>query len=516
MGRFAVVFVLAAVLLGAAVPAAAQTIVYVPFDNRPVSLDYVVDTARAAGLEVVTPPADLLGSRTAPGNPELLWRWLLENSNTADAVVASSDALLYGSLVGSRTHELSEQVIEERLAGFAVLKALRPGLRLYVFGTIMRTPRASAGGTEPGYYEMYGPSIFRITALQDKGETAGLTRGEEAELAALLAAVPERVLADWFARRDKNYAANVKLLSYARDGTLAYFLLGRDDCAPHSQSHREWRHIARETEGLPASKFVSFPGADQLGMLMVVRATNDAAVRMPLVQVFYAPGAGPETVATYEDTAVGTNVAEHVVAAGGLLMTGRRPDLVLAVNTPEAGTTHEAGSARNGRAMTAARYVFAGKVAGAVAGGQQVAVADVAFANGADNALMAELARRGLLFRLAAYSGWNTASNTLGYAIGQGLLAPRMTAAAKDRLLATRLLDDWAYQANVRGAVGREVLFPAGGSWFYLNGLAPRVTAETERRLRAFAAASFPEYELGRMRVSFPWNRMFEVDVKLP
>jgi putative intracellular protease/amidase len=515
MSRFAVVLVLAAVLWVAAVPAAAQTVIYVPFDNRPVSLDYVAETAKAAGLELVTPPACLLGSRTGPGNPDGLWRWLLANCHTADAVVASSDALLYGSLVASRTHDFPEQVIEERLARLAALKALRPGLRVYVFGTIMRTPRASAGGTEPGYYEVHGPSIFRITALKDKGETDGLTRAEEAELSRLLAAVPEAALADWFARRDKNYAANVRLLSFARDGTLAYFLLGRDDCAPFSQSHREWRYIAREAEGLPASRFVSFPGADQLGMLLVVRAANDAAVRMPLVQAFYAPGAGPETVASYEDTAVGRNVADHVVAAGGLLMACRRPDLVLAVNTPEDGVTHEAGSLLNGRRMTAARFVFAGRVAGAVDAGQQVAVGDVAFANGADNALMAELARRGVLFRLAAYSGWNTASNTLGYAIGQGMLAPRMPAEAKDRLIATRLLDDWGYQANVRWAVGREVLYPAGGSWFYLNELGPRVAAETERRLRAFAAASFPDYRLGRMQATMPWNRMFEVQVRL-
>jgi hypothetical protein len=166
--------------------------------------------------------------------------------------------------------------------------------------------------------------------------------------------------------------------------------------------------------------------------------------------------------------------------------------------------------------MTAAAYIFAGEVEASIARGEPVAVGDVAYANGADNALMTELARRKLLFRLAAYSGWNTASNTLGYAIGQGLLAPRMTTAAKDRLVATRLLDDWAYQANVRGAVGQEVLFPAGGSWFYLNELGPRMTAETERRLQAFAAANFPDYRLDRMQVSFPWNRMFEVDVNLP
>lgn len=510
-----VVVAVVVALLAAAAPAAAQTIVFVPFDDRPVSLEYVADTAKAAGIEIVTPPPALLGSRTQPGDPQALWDWLGEHGRTADAVVASSDALLYGSLVASRRHELPNEVLEDRLLRFARLKAANPGLRLYVFGTIMRTPRASAGGVEPDYYETYGPSIFRITALRDKAETAGLSRAEDAELRALTAAVPEEALTDWYERRDKNYAANVRLIGFARNGTFAYFLLGRDDCSPLSQSHLESRHIAAEAAGLPASKYSSFPGADQLGMLMLTRAANDAAVRIPLVKVFYAPGTGPETVASYEDVAVGRNVTDHIVAAGGIVLAGQQPDLVLAVNTPADGLTREAGNPLNRADKAAAAYVFAAEVARNLDAGQRVAVGDVAFANGADNALLAELARRGLLFRLAAYSGWNTASNTLGYAIGQGLLAPRMTAAAKDRLIATRLLDDWAYQANVRWAEGREVLEPAGGNYYYLDAMAPRMEAETNKRLRAFAAANFPEYPLDRFKASFPWNRMFEVRIEL-
>lgn len=514
MKKAVLLAVVLALCLGT-VPATAQTIVYIPFDNRPVSLDYVVETARAAGIEVVTPPPELLGDRTRPGNAKELWAWLGEHGRTADAVVASSDALLYGSLVASRTHTLPVSEIEDRLLRFARLKAANPGMRLYVFGTIMRTPRASAGGVEPPYYEEYGPSIFRITALRDKAETNGLTHAEENELRALTAAVPAEALTDWYERREKNFAANVRLVEMARNGTLSYLLLGRDDCSPLSQTHMESRHIAAAAAGLPASRYASFPGADQLEMLMLTRAVNDAAVRIPLVRAFYAPGAGPETVASYEDVAVGKTVTEHVVAAGGIMLGGTKPDLVLAVNTPEHGVTLEAGDPHNRGVASAATLAFVAEVARNVRDGAQVAVGDIAFANGADNALMAELAKRNLLFRLAAYSGWNTASNTLGYAISQGLLAPRMAPATKDRLLAARLLDDWAYQANVRWALNREVLEPAGGDWYRLDGLAPRLAAEANRRLRAFAAANFPAAPLNRLRVSFPWNRMFEVKIEL-
>jgi hypothetical protein len=501
--------------LMAASSVSAQTIVYIPIDDRPVNLEYVIDTAKAAGVDIVAPPAALLGSRTSPGNPDGLWEWLFEQARTADGVVVSADSLLYGSLVASRTHQLTPEVLDERLGKFARLKAFNPGIRLYVYSTIMRTPRYSAGGVEPPYYDTHGPSIFRITALRDLAETHGLSRQQESELQGLLAEVPSEVLADWYDRREKNYAANERLIAYVKSGTFNYLLLGRDDCSPLSQSHMESRHLAAVTDGLPPSKYLSFPGADQLGILMVARAINNAAVRMPVVRVFYSPGVGPETVPSYEDVAVGRTVSDHIVAGGGLPLQSARADLVLAVNTPADGVTHEAGSPLNRSKPGAATVAFTAAVARELEDGQRLAVADIAFANGADNALMADLAKRKLLFRLAAYSGWNTASNTMGCVISQGMLSASMPTSAKDQLLAVRLLDDWAYQANIRAAVGNEVLFPAGGSWFYLDELSPRITTETDKRLRAFAAANFPAYPLDKLKVSFPWNRMFEVRIDL-
>ena len=54
------------------------------------------------------------------------------------------------------------------------------------------------------------------------------------------------------------------------------------------------------------------------------------------------------------------------------------------------------------------------------------------------------------LLGLTAYSGWNTADNSIGFALSQGILSKRMKPADRERLLKTRLLDDWIYQANVR------------------------------------------------------------------
>ncbi|MEA4835561.1 MAG: DUF4127 family protein [Anaeromusa sp.] len=497
-------------------PVSAQTIVYIPMDDRPVNLEYVVDTAQAAGVDIVVPPKALLGTRGELGDPEGLWAWLFAHSRTADAVVASTDSLLYGSLVASRTHNLSMDIVEERLANLAKLKSSNPGMMLYVYGTIMRTPKTTEGGEEPSYYERYGPTIFRITALRDQMDSQGLTRREDQELRGLLDKVPPAILNDWYSRREKNLLANQRLISYAKQDIVAYFLLGKDDCAPFSQSHMEFRHLAAETVGLPTSKYACFPGADEFGMLMMTRAINNNTFRVPVVRTLFAPGVGPNTVPSYEDVAVGQTINAHILSAGGIPLNSQRAELVLAVNTPENGVTREADSAFNHSRSREATAVLAEDMARELKAGHRLTVADIAFANGADNAFMSELSKRGLLFRVDAYSGWNTASNTIGYAIAQGMLADRMVPASKNRLLAVRFLDDWAYQANVRDAVGVEVLFPLGGQWADLGKLTPRLVTETERRLRGFAHSYFPAYPLERFQVSFPWNRMFEVKIDLP
>ena len=112
-----------------------------------------------------------------------------------------------------------------------------------------------------------------------------------------------------------------------------------------------------------------------------------------------------------------------------------------------------------------------------------MSVADIKYANGADNALMNILEQKNLLFRLKAYSGWNTATNSTGFALGTGMLARKMTNAAKNHLLTVRYLDDWAYQANVRAQVGTEfrqlqVLLQSGGQACFCGKMQHRAYAE--------------------------------------
>ena len=186
---------------------------------------------------------------------------------------------------------------------------------------------------------------------------------------------------------------------------------------------------------------------------------------------------------------------------------------MLAVNTPEDGITIEANNAANKDKIRPSVATFVNDLESALNAKKRVSVASIAFSNGADNSLMTELSKRKLFFKLAAFSGWNTASNTLGYAIGQGMLASQMTNEAKNKLIMVRVLEDWVYQANIRAEVAEKVLWPMGGNYFYLDDLKGRLVDETERRMQLFAQNNLQGFNPPNFSVSFPWNRMFEIKV---
>ena len=85
-----------------------------------------------------------------------------------------------------------------------------------------------------------------------------------------------------------------------------------------------------------------------------------------------------------------------------------------------------------------------------------------------------------------------------------------------DALLLTRYLDDWAYQANVRSVMARQLTWLRGdGVYGSLDEKKQSVQQRTAQLLTRFVADNLPPFEeLKELRVDFPWNRMFEADIQ--
>ena len=494
--------------------AAEKPILYIPLDDRPVCLSYVVETMEAAGFAVLTPPKELLASRGKDGAPAQLWSWLYKNAANADAVVVATDSLIYGGLVPSRRHTLSSGLLSTRIDEFRKLKKDFPSLRIYALSTLMRTPMQSFGGMEPDYYESYGGYLFRLTALLDKEESEGLTGGEKIETINLKQLIPTAVMQDWFARRQKNMDVNNALVALAREKVFHYLVIGKDDNAPLSQTHREARRLKQQTSDIDISRFQMIPGVDQLGLVLLVRSVHEKSWEMPYIGVQYADGAGASTLPLYSDQKIGESIDAHIFALG--CTPASSPDeakLLLAVNTPIDGITQESNSTDNLPFPSPAGKRLANSISDWTQKGVSVAVADVAYANGADNGFLSVLSKNGSLQRIVAYAGWNTADNTIGYALAQGILASHMSKEKRDVLLQERLLDDWAYQANIRKMLSSNYIQPEKLNAYRLGTSARKlqliVTDEMETFQRNNSGLSQDHYDY-----TFPWNRLFEIQVK--
>ena len=490
----------------------AETVLFVPQDDRPVSLQYTVDTAKAAGMTVLTPPQNLISGKTYKGQADQIWNWVEQNAGRADVMVLSTDTLIYGGLVDSRKHNLPLSTLEYRLKRIEALKANYKNTRIYGFGTVMRSPRASGGGTEPSYYADYGPTIFQIAALQDKLDAGTLTQAETQKLMSLQASVPVEYLQDWFSRRQKNMQINKGLIDEARKGIFEYFALGHDDTSQLSQSALEGRYLSQYSKGIPRTQYGSFPGADQLGLLLMARSRTDESVEKPTFSIIYPLGGAGKTLPGYEDQTIDKTIAEHVEAVGGTMTTAGKPTVLLAVNTPLSTSTSESEAFGNLPMVSQATNAFVDRIQQATEQGVTVSVADIAYNNGSDNTLVGAMYKRDILYKIGAYNGWNTASNTVGYAIAQGLLLKSMSPEGHRDMLTQQYLDNWAYQANIRKDIYRMQDSIRTDNVRYSGDLNSKLEEYLQERIQDFGE-TYLKVDPRTIKATFPWGRLFETDI---
>ena len=497
-----------------------KTILFVPQDNRPTSREQSAEAVEKLGYRVLMPPRELLGGLEA-GKPEELWEWTAVQAARADAAVISTDAFLYGGLVASRKHELSEQALSERVQRLASLKQRNQRLKVYAFGSLMRTPASgpASGGEEPSYYLTYGAQIFRRSGLLDKQENGGLTAAEDRELQTLAGLIPDDVWQDWTQRRAKNFAVDQALIDLSRTGQIDYFVLGKDDNAPLSATHAESLRLARYAQDVPGARFQMLAGIDEFAALLMARAVNDQDHVVPFVNIQYNWGVGGAMVPDYSDEPIAASIQSDLLIAGAVAVPDpARADLVLLVNTPPDGKMGYGNAPDNDGTDLYDAQSFVCYAGSLIAQGYRVAIADITRTNGADNALMNGLRDAGLLFRLYGYAGWNTATNSVGFVLGQGILNVRLPEKDVDALLLERYLDDWGYQSNVRTMVSNQLsMLYRPDILLNLGRYEPAAQLRVTRLLREFAASNLPPYPgVDHLEFYFPWHRMFIGGIVLP
>jgi hypothetical protein len=495
----------------------------VPLDDRPVSTRLPALVCAVAGATLALPPrATWPAYRGAGGGPDRTAgdvdaqaAWLA--GLACESAVVSLEGLTSGGLIASRT---GGEPLAQLLDHLDVLSRVEAPVHAAV--VVPRTPDADDAAEEPLYWRQHGRALHALSAALHTGRDVPAARDR----------VPAEVRLDWARRRLRQHQLALAALDLVADGTLAGLVVGVDDAATASLSVLDAEHLADQVRRLGLDDRVTVGhGADETAAVLCARALLAlAGLPAPRVALDCHDPAGLRRTAAYESGPVGLTAAEQLRAAGACPVTaaGRAPgddddvEAVLVVHPPDgAGDWATAPPTRPHPTATAAADATAALVEAHLAAGRRVGVADVAQPNGADPALVAALARRGVLERLDAWAAWNTAGNTLGTVAAHlvaghvGRDAGRFDEPAHRRLLAARLVEDWAWMSVVRGEVrARTGADPTRHD--HLRDDDPAM-APVAGRLQELLTQVAPDlgWQVDPGSVRLPWQRTFEVDVDL-
>jgi hypothetical protein len=492
-----------------------RVIVALPVDGRPAVRSQVQALVACAGWQLRMPAVSALGHFRQAADRDALAQWLMDEGDAADAFVLSLDMLVYGGLVPSRFVPHTLQDLKRRLAVVEALSARWPHKPVFAFAATMRISNNNVADEEKPYCAQHGRALWAWSYHGDRaavtGDAASATLAREAE-----ASIPAAVREDYFATRQRNFEITRCALRLVQRGVIDRLVLPQDDTAEWGLNIAERRALQAEVATLGVQERVAiYPGADEVMHTLCARLVSQLEGRPPL-RIAVAPSDPThvnELHALYEDRPVLESVASQVQAVGAVLTDDESTaDVLLALHTQ--GTAQ--GDHAMQRALPQAVPVAADWLAQLSAWqgtGKPLLLADLAYANGGDPALLVHLGtlkQPGALPLPQAYAGWNTASNSLGSLLATAVLAQgRWHENAAREALALRLLEDGLYQGLLRQTL-RDAIDESRATHADLLAAA---RAAVIAPANTWAAAQGLGFNVAD--VSLPWGRSFEIDLHL-
>lgn len=433
----------------------------IPIDNRPVCYNLFKDiTAIDEDIELFIPPREILGGLTKNADVEKLFGWL-KNVPTVDKMVISLDTLAYGGLIPSRRCPETFDEIKSRVEKLKeILK--EKDAKIYAFSSIMRISNNNVNQEEKEYWADYGTKIFEYSFNSHK-------LGKDVQTD-----IPKEILEDYKKTRKRNFEINKIYLEWQKEGLFDTLVFSKDDCAEFGFNVQE----AKELEKLGG---FTKTGADEIPLTLMARAIQGEMK----VDVEFAEPKFKNLISNYEDVSIEKSVMGQLELAGVKVTDKANSDVTLVVNNFK---EHQGEIV-----MKRPTEPFSGEFKL----GENMMIADVRFANGADNAFVDKFINDKMPESFYGYSAWNTSANSLGSLLCGAkvkFLAKKYNKNAFKKLQAIRLLDDWAYQANVRQTLTKPEKLDM---------------KEYEQRV-----SKFLDFEINA-EYTFPWDRLFEVEVSL-
>lgn len=467
----------------------------IPIDNRPVCYSLVEEIANIDGtLEIFMPDKKLLGGLRSYADVDGISSWL-KTLQDVDALVVSLDTIAYGGLISSRRCKNSIEEIKLRLENIKTECFDKFKGKIYAFSSIMRISNNNVNEEEKEYWDKYGTQIFDYSYRFHK---EGVDDSD----------VPKEILTDYLATRQRNFQINKMYLEWLNEGIFNTLVFSKDDCAQYGLNVLESEILQRIIKDKNLSALIK-TGADEIPLTLFARAINNYHSEAPKISVKFLAPDSKYLISNYEDISIEKSVQSQIDLSGCKYTSENDADLTLIVNNFEEN--------QGEIVMGVKTKNFADKLE---LPKSRYMIADVRFANGADNKFAAKLLKKLEKYdfeKFYGYSAWNTSANTLGSLVCAAVVkfyAKNFNDEAFKKLQMIRFLDDWAYQANIRQILKKEQEINMGkGKRKKGKDFRPDV-----RKLKSLILPY--EKKLAKIfkinlqiKYKFPWKRFFEIEV---
>lgn len=419
-------------------------LILIPLDTRPPCQKMVVDAGKMAGVQIITPPSEIMDYYTKEGDTKKIQKWLIDNIDKSDGVVVSIDQLLHGGLLASRESGTKQDESQILLKFMRDLKIKAKDKPIYAFNVLPRI-------TPPPTLESDSKKMIKISRLIDE-----ISIFENEDDIKLLADLKEDIkqedldiYLDLFRR---NTVLNKELINLAKEGIITKLVIGQDDGEDFGIPNMEKKSLVNYVHSLGISNDVVMitKGADEVALSLLANFVQKKANYQPKVYVEYNDEKAMRTVMPFMAGSVGSTVEEKLVMANAKKVNSpQEAGLILYVFIGN----DENMSTQRQSALKIKKYLEQGK---------KVVLVDLSKHFSANEVLFPTLLKEDVpINELTSYAGWNTASNSIGTALANAVIykAIRPTFNTTNDMLAVeynrlninyeRFLEDYYYLKEV-------------------------------------------------------------------
>jgi hypothetical protein len=343
---------------------------------------------------------------------------------------------------------------------------------------------------------------------------------EQEKLDSLL--IPEEVLSDFRNRRFVNVQMNIKALDLVEQNVISFFTFPQDDSSKFGWTAKDQIQIRQAIKDKKLmDKVYMYPGADEAGMVLMSRMACKIANITPKVLIKYPSVTCAKIIPSIEDRYLDTMVKYHVLACGGVVVDSlTQATAVVYINAPSDFMRSSFDQKKPEIGLEVLRNTVESIAFLKYAFTQQKAIiiGDITYGNGSDLEIYELLSASSMVFDVAGFGGWNTASNAIGSAIAMGF-SYLINGKTKKHLdfLVSRYIEDIGYCGYVRQKIMYEVLpkYPHL-SYFSVGEKDGEIAKIDKQLLEEFMALKMPE--VGKhatiLKVEMPWKRMYEIHLE--